>query len=266
MAAPTPVSALVHSSTLVTAGVYLLIRFYPVIRGFKALLDGLLILSSLTIVLAGLAAFSEMDFKKIIAYSTLRQLGVILVALGLGRPLLSFFHLLSHAIFKALIFVCAGTFIFYHQHGQDLRVMGGLTSFLPVTQLGLVRSNLALCGFPFLSGFYSKDPVYELRVNGSFPFIAGRFMALGLLLTRVYSVRAMLLSQISPATQVSLRNLSNNSFFFKLPVFLLGALAVVWGCSLNWILLPPVSIGPITGCLGVLPILLFLVAVVTYIG
>jgi len=226
MAAPTPVSALVHSSTLVTAGVYLLIRFYPAIKDFEIILRLLLLLRSLTIVLAGLAAFTEIDFKKIIAYSTLRQLGVIMVALGLGSPLLSFFHLLSHAMFKALIFICAGTYIYYHKHGQDLRVMGNLSHYLPVTQLGLVVSNLALCGFPFLSGFYSKDPVYEFRARGRYNFIVVFFMAFGLLLTRVYSIRAIMLSQIGPSNQTTLNSFNNNLSFYKLPIFLLGTLAI----------------------------------------
>lgn len=233
IAAPTPVSALVHSSTLVTAGVYLLIRFFPTIKDFDVVLGALLLLRSLTMVLAGLAAFTEIDFKKIIAYSTLSQLGVIIVALGLGSPLLSFFHLLSHAMFKALMFICAGTYIYYHKHGQDLRVMGNLGAYLPITQLGLVVSNLALCGFPFLSGFYSKDPVYEFRARGRYSFIVVFFMAFGLLLTRVYSVRAMLLSQIGPSNQTSLNSFNNNISFFKLPVLLLGALAISWGATLN---------------------------------
>lgn len=178
-------------------------------------------------VLAGLAAFTEIDFKKIIAYSTLSQLGVIIVALGLGSPLLSFFHLLSHAIFKALIFICAGTYIYYHKHGQDLRVIGNLRSYLPITQLGLVVSNLALCGFPFLSGFYSKDPVYEFRARGGYNFIVVYFIAFGLLLTRVYSIRAVILSQIGPSNQTTLNSFNNNRSFYSLPIFLLGALAII---------------------------------------
>lgn len=226
IAAPTPVSALVHSSTLVTAGVYLLIRFFGVIREFKGVIEFLLLLRSLTMVLAGLAAFTEIDFKKIIAYSTLSQLGVMIVALGLGRPLLSLFHLLSHAIFKALMFICAGVYIYYHKHGQDIRVMGNLGRCLPVTQFGLIISNLALCGFPFLSGFYSKDPVYEFRVRGGHNLTITFFMVFGLLLTRLYSIRAIILSQIGPSNQFALNCFNNNLSFYKLPVLFLGVLAV----------------------------------------
>jgi len=227
MAAPTPVSALVHSSTLVTAGVYLLIRFFPVMVVHTEAIFIITLTRRLTIVLAGLAAFVEMDFKKIIAYSTLSQLGVMMLALGLGRPVLSFFHLLSHAMFKALIFICAGTYIFYHIHAQDLRIIGNIVDCLPITQLGFIISNLALCGFPFLSGFYSKDPVYELRVNESRNFIVAFFIVFGLLMTAMYSIRSMAFSQLGPKNQVSLNCFRNNVLYFTFPIFFLGRLAVV---------------------------------------
>jgi NADH-ubiquinone oxidoreductase chain 5 len=227
IAAPTPVSALVHSSTLVTAGVYLLIRFFPVMAAHREAIFVITLTRRLTIVLAGLAAFVEIDFKKVIAYSTLRQLGVMMLALGLGRPVLSFLHLLSHAIFKALIFVCAGTYIYYHIHAQDLRIIGNITDCLPITQLGFVISNLALCGFPFLSGFYSKDPVYELRINEGRNFMVIFFIIFGLLITAIYSIRSMSFSQLGPKNQVSLNCFSNNLSYFTLPVFFLGRLAVV---------------------------------------
>jgi NADH-ubiquinone oxidoreductase chain 5 len=233
MAAPTPVSALVHSSTLVTAGVYLLIRFFPVIAAHTQVISIMVLTRRLTIVLAGLAAFVEIDFKKIIAYSTLSQLGVIIFALGLGSPSLAFFHLLSHAIFKALMFICAGTFIFYHAHAQDLRIMGNMADCLPITQLGFIISNLALCGFPFLSGFYSKDPVYELRVNGASNFVATFFIVFGLLMTAIYSIRSILFSQLGPNNQGPLNCFRNNRAYFTIPVLFLGRLAVVWGARLN---------------------------------
>lgn len=260
IAAPTPVSALVHSSTLVTAGVYLLIRFNNII-GFwgNRGLDVILFVRSLTIVMAGLAAFVEVDFKKIIAYSTLRQLGVIIFSLGLGSPILSFFHLLSHALFKALIFVCAGTFIHHHIHRQDVRLIGGLSSLFPLTQLGLVVSNLALCGFPFFSGFYSKDPIFELSVTGVSRFFAVFFMVLGLALTRAYSFRAATLSQLGEINQVCLNRFSNNIRYFTVPVFMLGVGAVCWGAALNWVLVPPLLLGTVRGFVGAVPVVLFLV-------
>jgi NADH-ubiquinone oxidoreductase chain 5 len=226
---------------------------------YPSALTLLIIVRRLTMVSAGMAAFVEIDFKKIIAYSTLRQLGVMILALGLGSPLLSFFHLLSHAIFKALMFVCAGTYIFYHSHGQDLRIMGNLRNCLPATQVGLIVSNLALCGFPFLSGFYSKDPIYELRASGGYNLVVVSFMILGLLITGVYSFRSIALSQVRVVNQISLNYFTNNAPFFKVPVFILGAIAVFWGAALNWGL-PPVSLAPISFILGVVPMTLLLLA------
>ena len=173
MAAPTPVSALVHSSTLVTAGVYLIIRFSPALEGSKRQ-SMLLLLSCLTIFIAGLGANFEYDLKKIIALSTLRQLGVMLRVLSLGYPELSFFHLLRHALFKALLFICAGVVIHRVGDCQDIRYIGGLVKFMPLTISLMTVANLALCGFPFLAGFYSKDLILEvafLRPLNSISFI-----------------------------------------------------------------------------------------------
>lgn len=163
MAAPTPVSALVHSSTLVTAGVFLLVRFFPVFSSNVSLCGWLFAVGRLTSLLAGVAAFVELDFKKVVAYSTLRQLGVMMVRLGLGLWRLAFFHLLAHAIFKALLFLCVGVLIARHGHGQDLRSIGNLVKGMPIIQAGIVLARGALCGVPFLSGFYSKDAILERR-------------------------------------------------------------------------------------------------------
>jgi NADH-ubiquinone oxidoreductase chain 5 len=121
MAAPTPVSALVHSSTLVTAGVFLLIRFYPFLRIFYIFNKFILMVGVSTIIMAGISATTECDIKKIIALSTLRQLGIIITSIGLGLPFLAFFHMVVHALFKALLFICAGCLITSHNHSQELR-------------------------------------------------------------------------------------------------------------------------------------------------
>lgn len=126
MAAPTPVSSLVHSSTLVTAGVYLLFRFYESLCSFEFVLPFLFYRGVITCLIAGISASYEFDFKKIIALSTLRQLGVIIIGLGLGEPILAFFHLVIHALFKALLFICAGNIIHCKQNNQDLRIMGNI--------------------------------------------------------------------------------------------------------------------------------------------
>lgn len=161
IAAPTPVSALVHSSTLVTAGVYLLIRFNIYLINNIDLILILLILRRLTIFISGLGANYEIDFKKIIALSTLRQLGLIIRSLSLGLIKLAFFHLLIHALFKALLFLCAGIFIHRIINFQDIRFYGGTFNQIYISIIFFNISNLALCGIPFLAGFYSKDLILE---------------------------------------------------------------------------------------------------------
>lgn len=121
MAAPTPVSALVHSSTLVTAGVFLLIRFYPFLSTLAIFNQAILFIAVSTILIAGIRATTECDMKKIIALSTLRQLGIIITAIGFGLPNIAIFHIVIHALFKALLFICAGELISVHSHGQELR-------------------------------------------------------------------------------------------------------------------------------------------------
>lgn len=162
MAAPTPVSSLVHSSTLVTAGVYLMIRFFDcldveVLGGF------LFIVAVRTMFMAGLCANFEIDMKKIIALSTLRQLGLIMIEIRLGYPVLAYCHLVTHAIFKSTIFMCAGVIIHMGKGRQDMRGLGGLRGSRPLLSIIFRVTNLALCGFPFLAGYYSKDIILERR-------------------------------------------------------------------------------------------------------
>nr|AOY39377.1 NADH dehydrogenase subunit 5 [Psephenidae sp. BMNH 842687] len=159
MAAPTPVSSLVHSSTLVTAGVYLLIRFNFIFSNYMMIF--VLLISSLTMFMSGLGANFEFDLKKVIALSTLSQLGLMMSILFLGNYKLAFFHLLTHAMFKALLFMCAGSVIHNFSNSQDIRFMGSLMLQMPLTCIFFNISNLSLCGFPFLAGFYSKDLILE---------------------------------------------------------------------------------------------------------
>jgi len=160
MAAPTPVSALVHSSTLVTAGVYLLLRVVPLLS-FKLPLIILGALGRVTITMASLRAFLESDLKKIVALSTLSQLGVMVLRLRLGLASIAFFHLIVHAFFKALLFIATGNLIHNRMDYQDLRLIGGHLPSLPITQATVVVTKLRLCGLPFFSAFYSKELVLE---------------------------------------------------------------------------------------------------------
>lgn len=187
MAAPTPVSALVHSSTLVTAGVYLLIRFNYILGVNKFLFY----VGVFTIFMSGLGANYETDLKKIIALSTLSQLGLMIITLGLGFYEFTFFHLMTHAIYKSLLFLCAGVFIHSIGDIQDIRILGGLITSCPSTSYYFICSSMALCGFPFLSGFFSKDIILELFFTSEmnlFIFIA---VTLATVFTVTYSVRLM---------------------------------------------------------------------------
>nr|YP_054477.1 NADH dehydrogenase subunit 5 [Podura aquatica]AAT69339.1 NADH dehydrogenase subunit 5 [Podura aquatica] len=195
MAAPTPVSALVHSSTLVTAGVYLLVRFHYTL-GFNLYL---LILAVFTIFMSGVAAVFETDLKKVIALSTLSQLGVMMVTLSSGMVDLAFFHLVSHAMFKSLLFLCAGGFIHSNISIQDIRLMGGgLGLYMPLTSVMFLGSSLSLCGFPFLAGFYSKDLIIECFYGMESNFLIFFVLILATLLTFMYSFRLLFYMYATP--------------------------------------------------------------------
>nr|YP_009556641.1 NADH dehydrogenase subunit 5 [Buccinum undatum]QBC73539.1 NADH dehydrogenase subunit 5 [Buccinum undatum]QFG38913.1 NADH dehydrogenase subunit 5 [Buccinum undatum] len=189
MAAPTPVSALVHSSTLVTAGIFLVIRFFPFLDSISGFKPALLFISVLTLLMAGIGANYENDLKKIIALSTLSQLGVMMMSLGLGMPYLALFHLYTHALFKALLFLCAGMFIHNSSNTQDIRHMGMLFSQAPLTTACMNIANLSLCGAPFLSGFYSKDLILELSLSNPTSFLMVLLIFLATGMTAAYSFR-----------------------------------------------------------------------------
>lgn len=188
IAAPTPVSALVHSSTLVTAGVYLLFRFNRFLIRFEVK-NLLLYISVFTIFMAGLIANFEIDLKKIIALSTLSQLGLIIMVLSLGLKFLAFYHLLTHAVFKSLLFMCAGIIIHFIDNNQDIRFYGILNEYIPFTIIRFYVSRLALIGFPFLSGFYSKDLIIEIIYIINFNIFIISFIILSVIFTVSYSLR-----------------------------------------------------------------------------
>nr|ASM82677.1 NADH dehydrogenase subunit 5 [Rhombodera latipronotum]ASY98644.1 NADH dehydrogenase subunit 5 [Rhombodera valida] len=234
MAAPTPVSALVHSSTLVTAGVYLLIRFS---KSFPSwLLNFLMVISILTMFMSGLGANFEYDLKKIIALSTLSQLGLMMSILSLGFADLAFFHLLTHALFKALLFMCAGMVIHNMKNFQDIRFMGNLSIFMPLTSTCFMVSNFALCGMPFLAGFYSKDMILELvsmsNLNMFMYFLY--FFSTGL--TVCYSFRLFYYVLWGDFNLVSMFKLSEESWMMIYGMLGLMMFAVIGGSMLNWMI------------------------------
>lgn len=175
MEGPTPVSALIHAATMVTAGVFLLIRCSPIFEFSPTILMLICLVGSLTTFFAATAGMLQHDIKKVIAFSTCSQLGYMVFACGLSAYNLSLFHLYTHAFFKALLFLSAGAIIHGLYNEQDIRRMGGLIYIMPLTYIFFLIGSLALIGFPFLSGFYSKDAILEtafitLHIKGTFTF------------------------------------------------------------------------------------------------
>nr|APT41421.1 NADH dehydrogenase subunit 5 [Brumptomyia travassosi] len=237
MAAPTPVSALVHSSTLVTAGVYLLIRFSDLLLNLSVS-KVLLLISGLTMFMAGLGANYEFDLKKIIALSTLSQLGLMMSILSFGFMKLAFFHLLTHALFKALLFMCAGAIIHNMINNQDIRFMGCLSGLMPMTVMCMSVANLALCGMPFLAGFYSKDLILEIVYSSMFNFIVFGLFVVSTMLTVMYSFRLVYYSLTGAANIFSYHPMNDDSWVMLKSMSGLLVLAVVGGSLLMWLIFP----------------------------
>lgn len=233
MEGPTPVSALIHAATMVTAGVFLLIRCSFIYEtSYEALLI-VCVVGCLTAFFAAVTGVLQNDLKKVIAYSTCSQLGYMVFSCGLSNYSVSMFHLMNHAYFKALLFLSAGAVIHALADEQDLRKMGGLLQVLPFSYIMIMVGSLALMGFPFLTGFYSKDIILELaysnyNFSGIFSFWLGLFSA-GL--TSFYSFRLIYLTFIANPNgfKSSIENIHEAPFSLGLPLFLLGILSLLAG-------------------------------------
>nr|YP_009742241.1 NADH dehydrogenase subunit 5 [Zemeros flegyas]QID90326.1 NADH dehydrogenase subunit 5 [Zemeros flegyas] len=235
MAAPTPVSALVHSSTLVTAGVYLLIRFNELLINLF-FLKILLLLSGLTMFMAGISANYEFDLKKIIALSTLSQLGLMMSILSMGFSDLAFFHLLTHAMFKALLFMCAGMIIHMMNNNQDIRLMGGISIYIPLTSLCMNISNLALCGIPFLAGFYSKDLILEMVSMSNLNFFIFYLYYISTGLTMFYTMRLLMYLMVNDFNLLSIYNLYDEDYVMLKSMLILLMMSLISGSMLSWLI------------------------------
>nr|YP_009351047.1 NADH dehydrogenase subunit 5 [Spinitermes trispinosus]AQP28435.1 NADH dehydrogenase subunit 5 [Spinitermes trispinosus] len=240
MAAPTPVSALVHSSTLVTAGVYLLIRFSPSFGYWLNVV--LLLISGLTMFMAGLGANFEFDLSSIIALSTLSQLGLMIMTISIGLSGLAFFHLLTHALFKALLFMCAGGVIHSMGDSQDIRFMGGLSVYMPFTSSSLMVSNFALCGMPFLAGFYSSDFILEMFSMSYLNMFGFFLLFVSTGLTVCYSFRLFYFVMCGDFNFVSSCSMVETNYNMVFGMIGLLIMSIFGGGALMWLICPTPSV------------------------
>jgi len=233
MEGPTPVSALIHAATMVTAGVFLLIRCGALLEYAPTALATIVIVGALTAFFAASVGLLQNDIKKVIAYSTCSQLGYMVFACGLSSYGASLFHLINHGFFKALLFLSAGSVIHAMADEQDMRKFGALISSLPFTYSMMLIGSLSLMGFPFMTGFYSKDAILELAYakftfEGTFAYWLGTVSAF---FTSFYSIRLIYLTFLSPSNSIlpSFKSAHENPLSMSLPLFILSIFSIFAG-------------------------------------
>jgi NADH-quinone oxidoreductase subunit L len=243
MEGPTPISALIHAATMVTAGIFMVARLSPLFEASESALSFILVIGATTALFMGLLGLVNNDIKRVVAYSTLSQLGYMTVALGAGAYAAGIFHLMTHAFFKALLFLAAGSVIIAMHHEQDMRRMGGLRKYMPVTYWTSLIGSLALIGFPAMSGFFSKDLIIE-AVHGS--HVEGAKYAywcvlLGVFVTALYSFRLVFMTfhgkeRMDEHTR---EHLHESPWVVTLPLVALAIPSVLVG----WFTIGPVALG-----------------------
>jgi NADH-quinone oxidoreductase subunit L len=251
MEGPTPISALIHAATMVTAGIFMVARMSPLFEWSTTALAVVIVIGSITAFFMGLLGIVQNDIKRVVAYSTLSQLGYMTVALGASAYSAAIFHLMTHAFFKALLFLAAGSVIIALHHEQDIRKMGGLRKYMPITYWTALIGSLALIGFPGSSGFFSKDLLIEAvkeshwHGHGAVYWIAYLSVLLGVFVTALYSFRMFFLV-FHGETRMDEKTASHvheSPWVVTMPLVLLAIPSVVVG----WITVGPVLFGGFFG-------------------
>jgi NADH-quinone oxidoreductase subunit L len=247
MEGPTPISALIHAATMVTAGIFMVARMSPLFEGSVDARTFILVIGATTALFMGFLGIVANDIKRVVAYSTLSQLGYMTVALGASAYSAGIFHLMTHAFFKALLFLAAGSVIIAMHHEQDMRRMGGLRKYLPITYWTSVIGTLALIGFPGFSGFFSKDLIIEAVADSRIPGAGYALFCVtaGVFITALYSFRLLFMTYHGPERmdEHTREHLHESPWVVTLPLILLAIPSV----AIGWLTIGPVGYGEYFG-------------------